>query len=133
MLCGSLGFKTKEGKACEQDISPDSKGCMWHTATAEERSEKAMQGAKAFLNQKFNRLPARETPKPLFNSYANIISFAQSMAWLALVGQVDLGRINTALKAASVARETVATAIQEKLLNAVMKLEHGAAAVSFLT
>ncbi len=132
MKCGELGFRNKAGAPCEQDVSSDSKGCMFHTSTKEELSEFGKKAIKGFLDQKLRKLPL-SYPRPLFNSYANIISFTQDMARLALTGNVDLQRINVALKASSVARETVATAIQEKLYNAIMKLEHGAAAVSFLT
>lgn len=133
MLCGSLGFKNQQGQPCGQDIASDAKGCRYHLATLEQKTEIGKLGVKAYLDRTIKKLDLNATPVPLFNSFANIISFTQDMAWLALVGSVDLQRINVALKAASVARETVGTAIQEKIANALLKLEHGGAAVAFLT
>lgn len=130
MKCGDLGFTNAAGAPCGQNIAADATGCLWHSRTAEERSLLATKGAIASKMKK--ALPADYAMRP-FDSRDSVIQFAQDLAYRVLTQDVDPRRIDTALRAAQVALSGFAAATQEKLVDALLRIEHGGAAMMLLT
>ncbi len=132
MKCGELGHKTADGKPCGQTISATAKGCIWHSPdrTPEQKHQTAMKGA--LLAHKRRLLP--ETSRlPPFDTREHVIKFAEGLARDVLTRDVDPRRVDTALRAAGVALTAFAQETQEKLVDALLKIEHGGAAMLLLS
>jgi Fe-S-cluster formation regulator IscX/YfhJ len=78
------------------------------------------------------RLLPESYKMPPFDSRENVIRFAEGLARDVLTKDVDPRRIDTALRAAGVALTGFAQATQEKLLEAILTMEHGGMAVIML-
>ncbi len=125
MKCGDRGHKTVAGTPCGQIIGPDTPACIWHSRTPEERTTLAMRGG---LKSKMRAALPHDYAVTFVDREA-VTRFVEDLAQRALVEDVDLRRIDTALKAASVALTAFGMATQEKMVEALLKLEHGQAAV----
>jgi hypothetical protein len=129
MKCGELGHKTVRGTLCDQNVPEGAKGCLWHGSTAAERSVLAMKGG---LASKMRRaLPADFTMAP-WDDRAAVVRFAEDMARTALTADVDPRRVDAALRAASVALSGFAAETQERLVEALTRVEHGGTAALLL-
>jgi hypothetical protein len=129
--CGDLGHKTVTGQPCQQNIPHGAKGCLWHTRTPEERTKLAR--FAGITSQKHRLIP--ETYKanlPPFDTRENVIKFAEQVACAVLTSSVDAKRVDVALRAASVALSGFQAITQEKLNEALLKLEGGGAALILL-
>ncbi len=130
MKCGEIsGHITKQGKVCAFNIDDDAKGCAYFLRDAVGRSLLAKKGATASAERK--RLP-RTYLLPPFDTRESIIKFVHDITRRVLVEKVDCRRVDTALRGATVALSALAGATQEKLLNVLLAVEHGHAAVQLL-
>lgn len=130
MKCGDRGHVTSAGTSCQQTIGAKAKACVWHSRTAEGRRLLALKGGIASRMQR--ALPADYRMLP-FESREAVIRFAEEMARLALKEDVDPRRVDTALRAAGVTLSGFAAATQERLVDALVKLEHGGAAFAWFS
>lgn len=131
MKCGDRGFKTVNGTPCGQTIGARAKACIWHSRTPEERT---LMASRASLCKKNRRLLPADFANAMvpFNSRESVIQFAQDLARRVLTEDVDPRRIDSALRAAGVALNGFAAQTQEKLVDALLRLEHGGAAFALL-
>ena len=130
MTCGEKGFKTKTGQPCRFNIRADARGCTFHLLGSKGRSILAAKGPAARRLRKL--LPGTYCVPP-FDTRASILAFVQDLAHRVLTTKVDPRRIDSALRAAGEARAVLAAATQEKLLDALLKIEYGEAAMMMLT
>ncbi len=129
MKCGSLGHKTIHGLPCQQDISHESKGCIWHVSDAAQRQVVARLAQVRRLTHK--KLPD-EYPVPEFTNLETIVTFAHKLAKVALTGTVDPRRVSEARQCAGLALSAFQAQDQKRLVDAVVRLQHGEAAVLLL-
>lgn len=129
MKCGEKGFLTKAGLPCGQDISESRKACLWHSKTPEERSRL---GARGGLASRMNKVMDASYVMVPFTSRESVIHFAQELAQRVLTEKVDPRRVDTALRAANVALTAYGAQTQERLVEALLKIEHGGAALLML-
>jgi len=125
MKCGDKGHVTALGQPCNQNIPKGASACLWHSRTAEQRSLLAARGSVAANHRRALSKDYRLRP---FDNREAVIQFAQDMAELALKAPVDLRRIDSALRAAGLALQGFAQGINEKLVEALMQVEHGGVA-----
>ena len=130
MTCGERGFKTKTGRPCRFTISAAAKGCKYHLLGPKGRSLLASRGP---LARRLKRLLPGNYEIPCFDSRESVQRFAQDLAHKVLTTPCDPRRIDTALRAAGVALSALAAATQEKLLDALLRIEYGEAAVLLLS
>ncbi len=129
MKCGERGFKTKTGQPCRFNIRADANGCKYHLLGPKGRSLLASKGPAA---RRMKRLLPGNYCVPPFDTRESIIQFVHHITRQVLVEKVDPRRIDTALRGATVALSALAGATQEKLLDALLVVEHGHAAVQLL-
>lgn len=129
MKCGDRGHRTASGKPCQQNIASTAKGCLWHTRNAEQRHVLAVAGGIA--SRRRHVLPVDYHMIP-FESRECVIRFAEDLARRVLTSDLDARRVDSALRAASVALSAFAQATQEKLVEALLKLENGGSALILL-
>ncbi len=130
MTCGDRGFKTKTGRPCGFNIKADANGCKYHLLGPKGRSLLASKGP---LARRLKRLLPGNYEVPAFDTRESVQRFAQDLAHKVLTTPCDPRRIDTALRAAGVALSALAAATQEKLLDALLRIEYGEAAVLLLT
>ncbi len=129
MKCGALGHTNALGQPCGQDISAESKGCVWHTSDAARR--KVIAGTGSLKFQSKLKLPA-DYRLPPFDSLETITDVAHKLAKEALTGTVDPRRISEARQCAHLALSAFAAQDQKRLVDAILRLQHGEAAVLLL-
>lgn len=129
MKCGERGFLTKHGQPCQQEISDAAAGCLWHTRTAEERQLLALTGA---MKARVKTLP-KTTPRPDFATRESILRWAEETARLVLTGELTPRLAAEARQLAGLALQAHAAEVQEKLVDALLKLEHGGVAFALLS
>src|SRR5438132_1390319 len=100
------------------------------SGTSKQRVSLATKGAIA---SKMKRALPADYRMPPFDSRDSVVQFAQDLAKRVLTEDVDPRRVDTALRAAGVALSAFAAATQEKLVDALLKIEHGGAAMLLLT
>src|SRR5262249_50080693 len=105
-------------------------GCIWHTSSPSERSLFALKGSIASRMKR--SLPASSTPEPPFDTVENIITWSQKMARSALVDDVDPRRLAEARGYAQLALSALNARTQQQLIEALLSLERGGAAVALL-
>lgn len=132
MICGDHGHVTKGGTPCGQQIAETATACIWHSHSAEERSE-MMRQASLMGQERHRKILPKNAPKPDFSSREAIVAWSQDKAHRVLTGQLDRYLSAEARGWASVALAAKAAEAQERLLEALVKLEHGGAAVAILT
>jgi hypothetical protein len=131
MKCGELGFLNADGAPCGQNVAAGAKSCLWHDQTPKGRR-------KADLERKRGGLVSRgkgALPPGYAVSFPDreaVVRFVEDLAKRALTDDVELRRIDTALRAASVALTAHGMAIQEKMVEALLKLEHGGNSIILL-
>lgn len=129
MKCGDRGHVTAAGEPCGQTIGVNAAACIWHSRTTAERRLLALKGGIA--SRMRSALPA-STPEPPFDSPESIVSWAQQMARVALTEDVDPRRMAEARGFAQLALSALSARTQQQLVDALLRLEHGGAAVAFL-
>ncbi len=136
MKCGDLGHKNADGEPCQQNIPHGAKGCIWHSPdrTPEEKHFTAMKGGMAQKSKKLlpadpNIPPFRMTP---FTSRQDVVAFVQDLARRVLTENIDARRVDVALRAAGVALTAFGQETQERMADALLKLERGGTAVVML-
>jgi len=132
MKCGDRGHNTVDGTPCQQNNSADAKGCIWHSP-ARTPDQKHLTALKGGLMVRKRRLLPESYRMPPFDTRENVIKFAGGLARDVLTRDVDPRRVDTALRAAGVALTAFAQATQEKLVDALLTIEHGGAAMLLLT
>jgi hypothetical protein len=133
MKCGERGHVTAQGLPCGQSISRKMAGCIWHSGPAsspEGRKAMAMKGGIA--SRMMRALPVTYHV-PAFESPESIIAFARELADMALKEDVDLRRVAEARGAATLALSAFTARTQAQLVDALLSLERGSAAVALLT
>lgn len=129
MKCGDRGFVTAAGKPCGQIIGAGAAGCIWHLRSAEGRRLLALKGGMASRMKR--ALPSTYQVRE-FDSEESIIAFAHELARLALTEDVDPRRVDAARGAASLALSGFTALTQAKLVDALLTIEHGGAAMALL-
>ena len=129
MKCGDRGHVTTAGTPCQQTIATTAAGCVWHTRSAEGRRILALKGGIA--SRMRTALPAT-TPEPPFDTVENVIAWSQRMARTALVEDVDPRRLAEARGFAQLALSALSAQTQARLVDALLRLEHGGGAVALL-
>ncbi len=114
-----------DGLACRHPVP-----CPWHGAgaTAESRSELARQGGLGKL-----RTLSHDTPEPRFRTTEDVRRYAERTAYLVTTGQLDRHVAETALRAAGLGLQVHQLKNQERLTDALLRMEHGGAAVLLLS
>ncbi len=136
MKCGDLGHKTANGTPCQQTIAATAKGCIWHSPdiTDTQRRFYAQKGGEAVRKRKL--LPADPTLPPFrmtaFTSRRDVVAFVHDLARRVLTEKIDPKRVDTAIRAAGVALTAFGQETQERMVEALLKLEHGGTAVVML-
>ncbi len=136
MKCGDLGHRSANGEPCGQQISATSKGCLWHdpTRTPEERHFYATKGGYSRKEKKLLPAPPDAPPfrTPDFGTRESVVNFVQDLARRVLTEAIDPRRVEAALRAAGVALTAFGQQTQERMVEALMRLEHGSTAVIML-
>ena len=132
MTCGELTKHTnKRGELCGQNVAADAtRGCLWHSRGPRARSLMASKGSAA---RRRKLLIPVGSYHPQFESRAAVVRFAEDLAKKVLTSRVDPKRVSVALHAATVALSAFAAQTQEKLLDALLKIEYGETALLMLT
>jgi hypothetical protein len=125
--CGEKGWTTAAGTPCQQNIGKGAVGCLWHSKNEVGRAALAMKGGIASRMKR--ALPATYEIHP-FENREDVIRFANTMATLALKHDVDTRRIDCALRAAGLALQAFAQAVNERLVDALLQVEHGGVALT---
>lgn len=129
MKCGDRGFLTAAGQPCGQVIGAGAAGCIWHLRSPEGRRLLALKGGMASRMKR--ALPSTYQMRA-FDSEQDIIAFAHELARLALTEDVDPRRVDAARGAASLALSGFTALTQAKLVDALLTIEHGGAAMVLL-
>ena len=128
-VCGDAGGRNvATGTPCGQTTA---KGrlCVWHSRSPEGRRDLALRGGVA--SRMMRALPSTYAV-PEFTKPESIIAFAHELARLALTEDVDPRRVAEARGAAGLALSGFTALTQARLVEALSKIEHGAAAVMLL-
>jgi hypothetical protein len=124
MKCGELGFTNADGGPCGQNVPRGGQSCLWHDQTPKGRRKADLQRRKGgMVSQRKGSLPSDYAVS--FPDREAVVRFVEDLARRALTENVDLRRIDTALKAANVALTAHGVEIQEQMVEALLKLEHG--------
>jgi hypothetical protein len=110
--------------------------CPYHgpASTPESRSELArVRGLLAGRSKRMRTAMSTTTPEPPFDTIENIIAWSQRMARAALVEDVDPRRLAEARGFAQLALSALAAQTQARLVDALLKVEHGGAAMLLLS
>jgi hypothetical protein len=129
--CGELGYVNGAGRPCGQEISSKAKGCIFHDPAKRDRAKAAqIRGAHASRMQRY--LPASSAP-PEFLSTASIVAWAEQTAQRVLTGALDPRAAGEARQLAALTISARQADAQAALVDALLKLEHGGAAMMLLT
>ena len=112
-------------------IGRDVGGCIHHDPTRPGAAH-AVQ-VKGSIASRMRRAMAASTPEPPFDTIESIVAWAQRMARAALVDDVDPRRLAEARGFAQLALSALGARTQQQLIDALLKLEHGGAAVMLLS
>lgn len=130
MKCGDRGFKNAIGEPCGQNISPHARACLWHTRDAGARRLLAAKGAIA---SRLKRALPSSYQIPELVTIESIIAFARELIRLALTEDVDLRRVSEARGGLALMVSAFSVREQGRLVDALLRLEHGGVAFAFLT
>ena len=130
MKCGDKGHKTKHGVPCDQNISARAKGCLWHTRNAAQRRILAAKGS--VVGRMKNVLPATYRVPP-FDTRESIVNWARDMAGKVLRGELSPKLSAEARGHAQLALQARTAEAQERLVEALLTVEHGGSALLLLT
>ncbi len=130
MKCGDKGHKTVHGEPCGQTIPARAKGCLWHSRTPEQRSILARKGGIARSLEK--ALPSTYNAPP-FDTRESIVEWARDMAGKVLRGELSPKLSAEARGHAQLALQARTAEAQERLVEALLTVEHGGSAMLLLT
>ncbi len=130
MKCGDKGHKTIHGAPCGQTIPARAKGCLWHSRTPEQRSILAANGG--IVRNIKNALPP-EYQVPPFDTRESIVEWARDMAGKVLRGELSPKLSAEARGHAQLALQARTAEAQERLVEALLTVEHGGSALLLLT
>ena len=130
MKCGEKGHKTIHGAPCGQDIAARAKGCLWHSRTPAQRRILAAKGA--IIQKMKNVLPASYQVPP-FDTRESIVEWARDMAGKVLRGELSPKLSAEARGHAQLALQARTAEAQERLVEALLTVEHGGSALLLLT
>lgn len=128
--CGDFGHKTIHGESCQQTVPRGKKACIWHSRTPEQRSILARKGGIARALEK--ALPSTYQVPP-FDTRESIVNWAREMAGKVLRGELSVKLSAEARGHAQLALQARTAEAQERLVEALLKVEHGGAAMLLLT
>ncbi|HWP34498.1 MAG TPA: hypothetical protein VNM66_02780 [Thermodesulfobacteriota bacterium] len=127
--CGDAGGRVfATGEPCQQTTAPG-KLCIWHGSPPAARSLLALKGR---LKQRERRELPSGTPAPNFATREDIVRWAEEMAGRVLRGELDPKLSAEARGHAQLALAARTAEAQEKLVEALLRVEHGGAAVALL-
>jgi hypothetical protein len=128
--CGELGYVNEAGQPCGQTIGAKAAGCIFHDPAKRERARAAqVRGAHASRMQRY--LPTTTTP-PEFQSTESIVAWAQQTARQVLTGALDPRAAGEARQLAALTISARAADAQERLADALLRIEHGGASTAML-
>ncbi len=130
MHCGDLGHKTIHGQPCGQTVGRGKKACIWHSRTPEQRSVLARKGGIARSLEK--ALPSTYNVPP-FDTRESIVEWAREMAGKVLRGELSPKLSAEARGHAQLALQARTAEAQERLVEALLTVEHGGSAMLLLT
>jgi hypothetical protein len=130
MKCGDRGHLAASGEPCQQTIGKHTAACIWHSRSAEGRSALAMKGGIA---SRMRRFLSKNAPPPEFASTEAIVVWAQTTAQQVLCGDLDPRAASEARQLAGLAIQARAADAQQQLVEALLRMEHGGAAVMLLS
>src|SRR5262245_6998801 len=105
--------------------------CPYHGDHATPEIRRLLTSKGGFLSRMKRALPTT-TPEPPFDTVENVIAWSQRMARTALVEDVDPRRLAEARGFAQLALSALSAQTQAKLVDALLRLEHGGGAVALL-
>ncbi len=126
MKCGEKGHKTIHGEPCGQTIAVRAKGCLWHSRTPAQRRILAAKGS--VVGRMKNELPPNYEA-PAFDSRESIVAWCRDMAEKVLHGRVSVNLSAEARGYAQLALQARIAEAQERLVEGMLKIEHGSAAM----
>ena len=130
MTCGEVSeHKNRRGGPCGFTLPTGATACAYHSTDAAGRSLLASKGPEA---RRMKRLLPAEYRVPAFDTREAVQRFARDLAHKVLTEKVDPRRVDTALRAAGVALSALTAQTQEKLLETLLRLEHGEMAMGLL-
>jgi hypothetical protein len=130
LKCGERGYTNADGQPCGQPINAKAPGCIHHDPAQSERAQAVRyRGAAASRMRRF--MPA-SAPPPEFSSTASIVTWAQETARQVLTGALDPRAAGEARQLAALTISARQADAQAQLVEALLSLEHGGAAVALL-
>jgi hypothetical protein len=131
MKCGDAGGRlVTTGEPCRQTTAMG-KRCLWHSRDADGRRLVAIKGSVKAHLQALQRL-AVDSPAPSFADREAIVVWAQEMAGKVLRGELDPRLSAEARGHAQLALQARTAESQERLVEALLRVEHGGAAMLLL-
>lgn len=116
------------GEPCGQGTAPGRR-CVWHTRDAAGRRLLALKGGVASRMRSY--LPS-SAPRPEFSSTAAVVAWAEATAHKVLSGALDPRAAGEARQLAALTIQARSAEAQERLVDALLRLENGGAAVMML-
>ena len=127
MKCGEIsGHMTKQGKLCAFNIRGEAKGCTWYRKGPKGRSLLASKGPAARRKRK---LFHEDYVVPPFDELDSLAEFDRYLAQQVLTTNADPRRVDSAIRASGEARAVIVAKKQASILDALLRLEHGEAAM----
>lgn len=131
MRCGDRGHVTAAGTPCQQPINPKAAGCLHHDPTTSPEQKHAAYLKGALASRMRTYLPS-DTPRPEFSSTETIVTWAQDTAHRVLCGELDPRAAAEARQLAALTIAARSAEASEKLVEALLRVEHGGAALVLL-
>jgi hypothetical protein len=126
--CGEAGGRiVATGEPCQQNTG-QGKRCVWHGTTPDGRRVLAIKGSVKAQLQALRRLAA-DSPAPTFADREAIVRWAEEMAGKVLRGELDPKLSAEARGHAQLALQARTAEAQERLVEALLRVEHGGAAL----
>jgi hypothetical protein len=131
-VCGDAGGRIlTTGEPCRQGTG-QGRRCCWHSTTPDGRRALSMKGLVSAQLGALKRLAA-DAPLPTFADREAIVEWAQDMAGRVLRGELDPKLSAEARGHAQLALQARTAEAQERLVEALLRVEHGGAAMLLLT
>lgn len=132
MKCGELGFTNADGAPCGQNVAAGAKSCLWHDESPKGRRRADLERKRGGISSRAkSALPASYLVKP-FDSVDSIIEWAHEMAGKVLKEDIDPRRTSEARGFAQLAVSAHQIRTQERMVEALLRLEHGGTAIVLL-
>ena len=130
MICGDLGYVNHAGRPCGQVIGRGVGGCIHHDPRRPGAAHAAQ--VKGAIASRMRRAMPPAYEIPAFEGESSILAFARELVRLALKEDVDLRRVDTAIRGAHLALAAFSAQTQAQILAVLLKMEHGGAASALL-